>query len=46
MKAMFGMVNWTHRWFTPAGKLSHEEVSAAFRDIFLNGLCGMGRKQR
>lgn len=37
--ALFGMLNWTHRWFTPSGELSHEEVSAAFMDIFLHGAC-------
>ena len=43
MNACFGMVNWTHRWFKPSGKLTHEEVANAFTDILLNGLFGAGR---
>lgn len=38
MYTLFGMVNWTHRWFTPAGRLSHEDVSRAFTQIFLHGI--------
>ncbi len=39
MYALFGMLNWTHRWFTPDGRLSHEQVSAMFKKILLNGIC-------
>ena len=42
LNALFGMVNWTHRWFTPAGKLSHEDVARAFADMFLHGVCRQG----
>lgn len=35
--AVLGAVNWTHRWFTPDGPMSGEEVGRAFSDIFLRG---------
>lgn len=36
--ALFGMLNWTYRWFTPQGKYTHETVSSAFNAIFMNGM--------
>ncbi len=35
---LFGMFNWTHRWFKPSGKLSAEEVAEQFCNIFLDGI--------
>jgi AcrR family transcriptional regulator len=35
---LFGMFNWTHRWFKPSGKLSAEEVADQFCKIFLDGI--------
>lgn len=35
--AVLGAVNWTHRWFTPSGRLSGEDIGRAFGDIFLRG---------
>jgi AcrR family transcriptional regulator len=35
--AVLGAVNWTHRWFTPDGPMTGEEVGRAFSDIFLRG---------
>ena len=35
--ALFGMFNWTHRWFTPDGKSDAREVAAAFASIFFDG---------
>jgi AcrR family transcriptional regulator len=35
---LFGMFNWTHRWFKPGGKLSAEEVAYQFCSIFLDGI--------
>jgi len=35
--ALFGMVNWTHRWFSPKRKLTAEEVADAFSAIFFDG---------
>lgn len=37
VNALFGMLNWTHRWFKPGGKRTAKEVAAQFSDIFLNG---------
>lgn len=36
--ALFGMLNWTHRWFTPDGDLSGREVAEAFWSIFSKGM--------
>ena len=36
--ALFGMINWTHRWFRPNGKLTGKQVAAIFSDILLNGM--------
>ncbi|MFC5458901.1 TetR/AcrR family transcriptional regulator [Massilia niabensis] len=35
---LFGMFNWTHRWFKPSGKLSAEDVAEQFCKIFLDGI--------
>jgi AcrR family transcriptional regulator len=36
--ALFGMLNWTHRWFKPGRGTSGEEVAATFSQIFLDGV--------
>jgi AcrR family transcriptional regulator len=36
--ALFGMVNWCHRWYHPGGRHSPEEVASAFASIFCSGL--------
>ncbi|WP_193072122.1 TetR/AcrR family transcriptional regulator [Pseudomonas sp. FME51] len=35
---IFGMLNWTYRWYTPNSKYSAEEVADAFSKIFFTGL--------
>jgi AcrR family transcriptional regulator len=35
--ALFGMVNWTHRWYKPGSRLSAEDIAAIFASIFLDG---------
>jgi len=35
--ALFGMVNWMHRWYRPNMKWSPEEVAKTFTAIFLDG---------
>jgi len=35
--ALFGMLNWTHRWFVPGGGMSGREVGEALWSIFTNG---------
>lgn len=37
-KALFGMINWTHRWFTPDGELSPEQLIESFFAIFWDGM--------
>ena len=36
--AVFGMLNWTHRWYQPGGSHSADEISDAFCEIFFNGM--------
>lgn len=36
--AIFGMLNWTHRWYHPNGVYEASEVSDAFVKIFFNGM--------
>ncbi len=36
--ALFGMLNWTHRWFDPAGGMTGEAVAEAFWSIFVSGM--------
>ncbi|MGE4303667.1 MAG: TetR/AcrR family transcriptional regulator [Novosphingobium sp.] len=36
--AMFGMLNWTHRWFVPGKGMSGRQVAQAFWSIFTNGM--------
>ena len=36
--ALFGMLNWTHRWFEPGGAMSGRQVAEAFWSIFIEGM--------
>ena len=36
--AIFGMLNWTHRWYRPNGRFSAAEIAKAFAGITSNGL--------
>jgi AcrR family transcriptional regulator len=36
--ALFGMLNWTHRWFVPGGAMTGLEVAEAFWSIFIDGM--------
>jgi AcrR family transcriptional regulator len=38
MNAIFGMLNWTHRWFRPNRKYSAKDVATAFAAISIDGL--------
>lgn len=38
INALFGMLNWTHRWFDPAGRYSAEQVADAFCKVFAEGM--------
>lgn len=35
--ALFGMVNWTHRWYKPGSKHTPKEIAATLSAIFLTG---------
>lgn len=36
--ALFGMFNWTHRWFVPGGAYNSEYIADAFINLFFDGL--------
>ena len=36
--AVFGMLNWTHRWYQPGGTHSADEISEGFCKIFFEGM--------
>jgi len=36
--ALFGMINWTHRWHVPGRGLSASDISNAFSQIFCDGM--------
>lgn len=36
--ALFGMLNWTHRWFVPGRGMSGQQVAEAFWSIFIGGV--------
>jgi AcrR family transcriptional regulator len=36
--ALFGMLNWTHRWFQPNKGMSGREIAEAFWSIFIGGM--------
>lgn len=38
VNAIFGMLNWTHRWFKPGGKRGAREIADFFSEIFFQGM--------
>lgn len=38
INALYGMLNWTHRWFKPGPRLSAAEMADAFWAIFVEGM--------
>lgn len=36
--ALFGMLNWTHRWFEPGRGMTGQQVAEAFWSIFASGM--------
>lgn len=44
--ALFGMLNWTHRWFVPGGGLTGRQVAETFWSIYTGGaLTEVGRSK-
>jgi AcrR family transcriptional regulator len=37
----FGMINWTHTWFRPGGKIGEEELARLAVGLMLDGLDGL-----
>jgi hypothetical protein len=40
---LLSMINWTHTWFRPDGKMTSEELGALVFDIFMNGVAHSGQ---
>jgi len=40
---LLSMINWTHTWFRPDGKMTSEELGALVFDIFMNGVAYGGQ---
>ncbi len=38
VNALFGMLNWTHRWFKPGGKRNAQQIADYFCEIFFTGM--------
>jgi len=36
--SLFGILNWTHRWFKPDGRWKTDELSDSFIRVFFNGI--------
>jgi AcrR family transcriptional regulator len=36
--SLFGILNWTHRWFKPGGRWKTDELADSFIRIFFNGI--------
>lgn len=36
--ALWGMLNWTHRWYRPNGEISSREMIEGFTAVFIDGL--------
>lgn len=36
---ILGMCNWSHRWFTPNGRMKASDIAAVFADMVLAGIC-------
>lgn len=41
---ILGSLNWTHRWFNPAGRLTSDQVAETFAELFLRGLAPREQK--
>lgn len=38
INSIFGMLNWTHRWYDPEGRFTPDQISDAFVKIFFDGM--------
>jgi AcrR family transcriptional regulator len=36
--SLFGMVNWTYRWYRPGSKYTPQDIARAFSSLFLSGV--------
>jgi hypothetical protein len=36
--ALYGMLNWTHRWHRPGGRHGARQIADAFANVFLGGM--------
>lgn len=38
LNAIFGMLNWSHRWYSPEGRNSPQAIASAFNRVFIDGM--------
>lgn len=38
VRGLFGMLNWTHRWYTPSSATTADKIAETFTKIFLEGM--------
>jgi TetR/AcrR family transcriptional regulator, cholesterol catabolism regulator len=38
VNALFGMLNWTHRWYVPGRKYSADDLARTFLAVFFDGI--------
>lgn len=38
LNAIFGMLNWSHRWYSPEGRNSPTAIATAFNRVFFDGM--------
>lgn len=38
LNAIFGMLNWSHRWYSPEGRNPPQAVASAFNRVFIDGM--------
>jgi AcrR family transcriptional regulator len=43
--AVIGMCGWAHRWFSPDGVMSYEQIADMWSDSFLDGISAKRRKR-
>ncbi len=44
--ALYGMLNWTHRWYKPGGAVSGEAIADMFGKIFFDGMSATTKPKR
>ena len=43
---ILGSLNWTYRWYNPAGRVTPDQLAESFTDLFLRGLAPKSTRSR